>query len=67
MRRNIRESATRKIRESIKVIFGGWSDVVVQVRGYRVRLVIRLREVIAEASGASGPSDLRADGLSATD
>ena len=67
MRRNIRESAACKIGESIKVISSRWRDVIVQVRGYRACLVIRLREVIAEASGASGPSDLRADGLSATD
>ena len=67
MRRNIREPAVGEIGESAEVLLGCWGDVIVQIGGHRACLVIGAREVVAEASGASDPGDLRADGLSATD
>ena len=67
MGRNVRETAIGKVGESAEVGFGSWADVVAQVRGYRAFLVRRAREVVAEASGAGGPGDFGADGLSAAD
>ena len=66
MRRNVRISAIRKVREGTEVLFGGWADVAVQVCGYCACLVSRLCEVIAEPSRTGDPSDLGADGLRAT-
>ena len=67
MRRNIREPAIGEVGKSAKVLFGSCADLVIQIGGYRACLVIRASEVIAEASGAGDPGDLRADGLSAAD
>lgn len=67
MRRNIRESAIGKIGESTKVLLGRCADVVVQVGGHCTRLVFRAGEVVAEASGARDPGNLRTNGLSAAD
>lgn len=67
MRRDVWETAVGKVGESAEVRFGSWADVLAQVGGYRAFLVRRAREVVAEASGAGGPGDLGADGLSAAD
>ena len=67
MRRNIRESAIGKIGEGTKVLHGRCADVIFQVGGHCTRLVFWAGEVVAEASGASDPSNLRTNGLSATD
>ena len=67
MRRNIRKSAIRKVGESAEVLLGICTDVFIQVGGYRALLVRGASEVVAEASGASDPSDFGADGLSAAD
>lgn len=67
MRRNIRISAVAKVGVSAKVLPGGRANVVVQIRGHRGCLVIRAREIVAEAARAGGPGDLGADGLGAAD
>lgn len=67
MRRNIRISAIAKVGVSAKVLPGGRANVVVQIRGHRGCLVIRAREIVAEAARAGGPGDLGADGLGAAD
>ena len=67
MGRNIWETTVGKVGESAEVGFGSWADVVAQVCGYCAFLVRRARKIVAEASGAGGPCDLRADGLSAAD
>ena len=67
MRRNIRESAIGEVGESTEVLFSSRADVVIQVSGYGASLVRRASEVVAEASGAGDPGNLRADGLSAAD
>ena len=64
MRRNIRKAAIREVGESIIILSGGWSNVIIKVRGYCVCLIIGLRKVIAEASRAGNPGDLGANGLS---
>ena len=67
MRRNIWKPAVGKVGESAKIRLGGWGDVIVQIGRYRACLVIRALKVVAEASGASNPCNLGANGLSATD
>lgn len=67
MRRNIGETAASEVGESAEVLFGGCADMVVQVCGYRGCLVLGPSEVIAEATRAGDPGDLRLDRLSATD
>lgn len=67
MRRNIRISAVAKVGVSAKVLPGGRANVVVQIRGHRGCLVIRAREIVAEAARAGGPGDLGADRLGAAD
>ena len=67
MRRDIRETTAGKVGKRSVVLFGGRGDVIVQVRGHRGRLVIGLREIVAEASRASDPGDFGADGLSTAD
>lgn len=67
MGRNIWKPAIGEVGESAEVFFGSCADVVIQVGGYRGRLVLRAREVIAEASGAGDPGDLGLDRLSTAD
>ena len=67
MRRNVRESAIGKVGESTKVLLGRCTDVVVQIGIHCVCLVSGTGEVVAEASGARDPGNLRTNGLSAAD
>ena len=64
---NIRESAIGEIGEGAKIILGCCADVIIKVGGYCGCLVCRAREIVAEASGASGPGDLGFNGLSTAD
>ena len=67
MRRNIRIPAIAKVGVSAKVLPGGRANVVIQICGHRGCLVIRAREIVAEAARTGGPGDLGLDGLGAAD
>ena len=67
MCRNIRIPAIGKVGVSAKIPLGGRLNVVVQIGGDGGCLVIRAREIVAEAARTGGPGDLGADGLSAAD
>ena len=65
VRRNIWKAAIGEVGKSTEILSSGWADVVVQIGGYRVCLVTRALEVIAETSGSGIPCDFRTDRLSA--